>query len=197
VNISSSCVYGNNEVMTETDIDFDPDTPYAITKLLGERYCQFWANQFNLDVVSLRFFNSYGPHEYPGQYRNVIPNFFKRAMAGQPLTITGTGQETRDFTFVEDTVQGILGALFGRTKPGDVFNIASGRETSILELAEKINRITGNRAEIQFVPRRSWDRVSRRKGIIEKAQSTFDYRPLTDLDEGLEKTYNWLKSVDE
>src|SRR5205814_1896929 len=95
-------------------------------------------------LVIVRIFNTYGPGEYPGRYRNVIPNFIARAMRGEPLTITGTGDETRDFNFVGDTVSGVLGALHAECESGEIFNIASGRETSIREVAETINRMTGN-----------------------------------------------------
>lgn len=192
---SSSCVYGAKAVMREDDSDFLPDTPYAITKLLGERYCRFWSDQHGLDTVMVRLFNAYGPHEFPGRYRNVIPNFLKLAMAGQKLPITGTGDETRDFTFHEDVVRGIIDALFSPTRPGDVFNVASGIETTIRELAEAINALTGNKAGLEFRPRRGWDHVNRRRGDIAKAQAAFGYAPRIGLKEGLARTYEWLKRV--
>jgi len=192
---SSSCVYGNKPVMTEDNPDFQLNTPYAITKLLGEHYCKFWVEHHGMNVVILRLFNTYGPHEYPGPYRNVIPNFFARAMKGETLIITGTGDETRDFTFVEDTVRGMLGAMFAETVPGDIFNIASGQETRIVDVATMINEIAGNAAGIVFQPRRAWDSVSRRRGDIGKAQATFGYRPRVSLREGLERTHAWLRSV--
>jgi len=193
--VSSSCVYGNKEIMVETDTDFQPDTPYAITKLLGERYAKFWADQFKLDTVSVRLFNTYGPNEYPGPYRNVIPNWFNLALQGKPLVITGTGEETRDFTFVADTVAGILGALHGDTEPGDVFNVAGGRATTIQSLAELINDITNNPGGIEYKPRRDWDHVLNRRGDIEKARRVYGFDPKTELSKGLEITHAWLKSV--
>jgi UDP-glucose 4-epimerase len=192
---SSSCVYGAKEVMREGDHDFDLDTPYAVTKLAGEHYVRLWTRLYQLDTVIVRLFNSYGPHEYPGRYRNVIPNFIKLAMEGRPLPITGTGEETRDFTFNGDTVAGIVGAMFGATGTGDVFNIASGRDIAILRVAESINRLVGNRAGVEFKPRRAWDRVMRRRGDIGRAQRTFGYTPKVALDEGLERTYAWIKSA--
>ena len=191
---SSSCVYGNKAVMRESDTDFQPDTPYAITKLLGERYCQFWAHHHKLDTVIVRLFNTYGPHEFPGRYRNVIPNFFQLAMAGKPLTVTGTGEETRDFNFVADTVAGIMGAMWADTKPGDVFNLASGNETRIIDLVNAINAITGNPGGVTFSPRRSWDMVSTRRGDPAKALAAFGHRPRVSLQEGLERTYHWLRA---
>lgn len=192
---SSSCVYGNKAVMRETDTDFRPDTPYAITKLLGEQYCRFWSDFHKLDTVMVRLFNTYGPGEHPGRYRNVIPNFMKLAMAGEPLPITGTGEETRDFNFVADTVAGLLLAMDRPTTPGDVFNLASGRETTIKALAEAINAITGNPAGLRFQPRRGWDHVLTRRGDTAKAERLLGYRPAVSLHDGLARTHEWLASV--
>lgn len=192
---SSSCVYGNKPVMRETDLDFRPDTPYAITKLLGEQYCRYWSDLHKLDTVIVRLFNTYGPGEHPGRYRNVIPNFLKLAMAGEPLPITGTGEETRDFNFVADTVAGILAAMETSTTPGDVFNLASGRETTIRALAEAINDITANRAGLALKPRRGWDHVLTRRGDVAKAEARLGYRPRVELREGLERTHAWLRSL--
>ena len=191
---SSSCVYGNKEVMKESDkLPEILDTPYAITKLLGEEYCKFWTQFHGLNTVILRLFNSYGPGEFPGKYRNVIPNFITTAMEGKSLTITGSGEETRDFNFVEDTADGIIKACFSNTKPGDVFNIAGGKETKIKNLVFKINQITGNKAPVIYKQRRSWDHVIRRFGCIEKSKKILKYKPKHTLDDGIEKTYRWLK----
>jgi UDP-glucose 4-epimerase len=190
---SSSCVYGHKEVMIENDQVFGLDTPYAITKLLGEKYCSFFADHYKFDVVTVRLFNTYGPGELPGRYRNVIPNFFKLALSGQSLTITGTGDETRDFTFVSDTAEGIVKALFAQTEPGEIFNIASGRETKIQDLARSINSLTGNMAPIIKIPKRDWDKVNRRRADITKAREKLDFNPSMELTEGLKKTLEWLR----
>lgn len=192
---SSSCVYGDDPVMSEDDTNLRPHTPYAITKLLGERYCSFFAEYHGLDVVSVRLFNAYGPHEYPGRYRNVIPNFLDRAIRREPLVITGSGEETRDFTFNADIVTGILAALHGDTTPGSVYNLGSGRETRIIDLASLVNELTGNDAGIEFVPRRGWDKVSRRRAEIALARKTFGYDPQTEVRDGVARTYEWLESV--
>jgi nucleoside-diphosphate-sugar epimerase len=196
LNVSSSCVYGNKEVMREDDRDLLLDTPYAISKLAGEHYAQYWATHWDLDVVSVRPFNAYGPHEWPGRYRNVVPNFFALALAGEPLTITGTGEETRDFTYVADTAAGMLAALMGDSTPGDVFNLGSGRETRIIEIAARINELAGNDAGMTFVPRRSWDHVTRRVSDIDKARAVLGWEPVVDLDEGLALTHAWLAALE-
>ena len=165
---SSSCVYGNKEVMSEHDIDFHLDTPYAITKLLGEYYARFWSTYHNLNIVSVRLFNVYGPGDFPGMYRSVVPNFIRLAMNGRPLIITGTGNETRDFCYIDDTVDGICRALFNRTKKGEIFNIATGRESRIIDVASYINKYCNNTAEIIFQDRRDWDSVIHRQANIDK-----------------------------
>jgi UDP-glucose 4-epimerase len=190
--VSSSCVYGDHELMRETESELRPHTPYAITKLLGERYCSFFAEHHGIDVVSVRLFNAYGPGELPGPYRNVIPNFLGRALRGESLTITGTGEETRDFTFNGDTVAGMLGALHGDTRPGSVFNLGSGRETPIVDVANAINDLTGNPGGIEFIPRRDWDNVTRRLSDISAAREAFGYDPRTSLKDGLARTHAWM-----
>lgn len=190
---SSSCVYGGKTVMREDDVELRPDTPYAITKWLGERYIRYWADQHGLNAVSVRLFNVYGPGERPGRYRNVIPNFFARALKGELLVVTGTGEETRDFTFIKDAVGGMLCVLAARTAAGDIINIGSGQSTRIVDLATRINTLTGNPAGIRFVPRRSWDHVPHRNCDNTLARQMFGFAPLVSLDEGLAATRDWLK----
>jgi nucleoside-diphosphate-sugar epimerase len=191
---SSSCVYGGKEVMRESDTDLAPDTPYAISKWLGERYVCYWANQHKLNAASVRLFNVYGPGERPGRYRNVIPNFFALALRKEPLVITGTGEETRDFTFVNDAVDGIIGVLAAPTAPGETVNIGSGQPTRIIDLATRINELAGNSSNIRFAPRRSWDHVPHRNCDNTRARQLFGFAPSTTLDQGLEMTLAWLKS---
>jgi len=190
---SSSCVYGNRSgVLTEDKTSYTLDTPYAISKLSGEYYTNFFHNQYDLPTVILRYFNSYGEGECPGKYRNVIPNFIWRAMNNKPLFITGTGNETRDFTYVGDIIGGTL--LAGKSKEalGKVINLGRGQETKITDLACSINKIVGNSAGIEFKPRRDWDHINSRQASIELAKNLIGFKPKTDLDEGLKKTYEWL-----
>ena len=191
---SSSCVYGGREaVIGEEVTDYNLDTPYAITKLLGERYVNFFRQHHGLETVILRYFNAYGPGEHPGRYRNVIPNFLALAARGLPLPITGTGEETRDFTYVADTVAGTLAAGRSARAVGRVYNIGGGRETTIMELAGRINEITGNRAGVEIRPRRGWDHIPRRCCDISRASAELGYSPRVGLDEGLARTWAWLR----
>lgn len=168
-------------------------SPYQITKMLGELYCNFFRNHYSLPAVKARFFNSYGPGEVPGQYRNVIPNFIYWALQGKPLPITGTGEETRDFTYVGDLVDGILRGAYHDDAIGEEFNLASGRETRIIDLAHMINELTGNSAGISFTERRKWDTKSRLLASTDKAHRLMGYRPAMDFEEGLKNTIDWFR----
>ncbi len=192
---SSSCVYGHRDgLLHERDREFTTETPYAATKLLGEHYAHFFNIFHDLDIVTLRFFNVYGPGEKPGPYRNVIPNFFNLALQRKPLPITGDGSETRDFSFVSDAVAGTISAIRTKAIGGMVFNLGSGRETQILNIANEINHLTNNPAGIVFIPRRKWDGILRRLASIDKAKKHLNYHPHVFLEEGLKITHEWFQS---
>jgi len=192
---SSGCsIYGSGAPLPlrEEFMSLHLSSPYQITKMLGELYCNFFHNHYALKVVKPRFFNSYGPGEVPGQYRNVIPNFIYWAMRGQPLPITGTGEETRDFTYVMDIVDGLLRAGAMENAIGCEFNLASGVETRIIDLANMINEITGNKAGIKFAQRRKWDTKPRLLASIDRARELIGYNPATQFEEGLQHTIQWF-----
>jgi UDP-glucose 4-epimerase len=193
---SSGCsIYGSAAPLPlrEEFMSMHLSTPYQITKMLGELYCNFFHHHYGLRVVKPRFFNSYGPGEIPGQYRNVIPNFIYWAMRGVALPITGSGEETRDFTFVGDIVDGLLrgGAL--EAAIGQEFNLASGRETRIIDLAHSINQATGNPAGVRFSQRRKWDTKSRLLASVDRAGDLLGYEPNTPFDIGLQNTIEWFR----
>lgn len=191
---SGACVYGRGSPLPlqEAFMSMHQNTPYQVTKMLGELYCNFFYNHYGLKVVKPRLFNSYGAGEVPGQYRNVIPNFIYWAMKGLPLPITGSGEETRDFTYVGDIVDGLLRVGAMESAVGEEFNLASGKETRIIDLARMINQLTGNTAGVSFVNKRKWDTKSRRLASVEKACSLLDYRPKTSLEDGLARTVQWF-----
>jgi nucleoside-diphosphate-sugar epimerase len=193
---SSGCsIYGSDSPLPlrEEFMSMHLSTPYQITKMLGELYCNFFYNHYGLKVVKPRFFNSYGPGEVPGQYRNVIPNFIYWAMKGLPLPITGSGEETRDFTYVGDIVDGLLRAGVMESAVGQEFNLASGKETRIIDLANMINEATGNTAGIRFAQRRKWDTKSRLLASIDRARQLIGYEPRTSFEEGLKHTIEWFR----
>ena len=193
---SSSSIYGSQVrfPLSEDLISMKHSTPYQITKMMGELYCNFFHSHYGLKVVKPRFFNSYGPKELPGQYRNVIPNFIYWAMKGLPLSITGTGEETRDFTYIGDIVDGLLRMGYFDSATGQALNLASGKETQIVELAHMVNELAGNEAGIQLVGRRKWDTSSRRLADIDRARSLIGYQPRTSLQEGLQSTIFWFQT---
>ncbi len=192
---SSGCsIYGSSAPLPlkEEFMSMHLSTPYQITKMLGELYGNFFYNHYGLKVVKPRFFNSYGPGEIPGQYRNVIPNFIYWAMKGMSLPITGTGEETRDFTYVGDIVDALLRAAVMESAIGEEFNLASGAETSIGDLAIMINEATGNKAPILYAERRKWDTKSRLLASVDKAGRLLGYEPNTSFETGLENTVRWF-----
>lgn len=193
---SSGCsVYGSEAPLplTEDFVSTHLDTPYQITKLLGEVYCNFYVDYYKLPIVIARFFNVIGPGEIPGAYRNVIPNFMYWALKREKLPITGTGEETRDFTYVDDIVEGLLRMGINPKIIGEAINLASNNETKIIDLANMINEITGNTAGIEKVERRSWDRIIRRCASINKAKELLGYEPKITVKEALPIILNWFK----
>lgn len=193
---SSGCAIYGGEMplpLKEDYVTMHLSSPYQVTKMLGELYCNFFHHHHELKVVKPRFFNSYGPGEVPGQYRNVIPNFIYWAMKGLPLPITGTGNETRDFTYVGDLVDGLLRAGYFEKAIGQSFNLAGGREIKIIDLANMINEATGNKAGVRLVSRRKWDTKKRLLASIELAGELIGYKPTMPFEKGLEKTVQWFR----
>lgn len=193
---SSGCsIYGSDAPLPlrEEFMSMHLSTPYMVTKMLGELYCNFFYHHYDLPVVKPRFFNSYGPGEVPGQYRNVIPNFIYWAMKGRPLPITGSGEETRDFTFVGDIVDGLLRSGSMESAISQEFNLASGKETRIIDLAHMINDLTENTAGVQLTERRKWDTHSRLLASIDRARSVIGYEPRTPFEDGLKATIRWFQ----
>lgn len=192
---SSSCVYKKTDhALSEVSETGGFDTPYALTKYLGEKYFELYGHLGDLNYSMVRIFNSYGPYEFPGKYRNVIPNFMKLALNGEPLPILGSGNETRDFTYVTDIADGIILALTTPEARGEVFNLGNGIETSVIDMATSINKITGNSAGVEFHERRNWDHVTKRLSNIQKAREILKYSPKISFQTGLENTYEWIKA---
>jgi nucleoside-diphosphate-sugar epimerase len=192
---SSGCgVYGLESKMPfeEHDVSIHLHTPYQVTKLLGELYTNYFHNLYELPIVNARFFNSYGPGEVPGKYRNVIPNFFYWAMKGQPLPITGDGTETRDWTYVGDIVNGLLAMGVKEKAIGEAFNLGASKEQRVIDMANTVNRLTSNKAGIQYKERRDWDVKTRLLSCITKAEKILEYKPKMKFDNGLKETHKWF-----
>ena len=194
---SSGCsIYGSYGKMPlkEDFVSMHLTTPYQINKMAGEMYANFYFHHYGLKIVNCRFFNSFGPGEVPGQYRNVIPNFVYWSMLGKSLPLTGTGDETRDFTYVLDLVQGLIKAAFYEKAIGKAFNLASGKETKIKQMIEMVNNSTGNSAPTTKYPRRIWDTKKRLLASIELAGKLINYKPITSFEEGLKHNFEWFKN---
>jgi nucleoside-diphosphate-sugar epimerase len=189
---SSSCVYGNAKSYAVENTNYQLDTPYAINKLHGEFLVNFYHHHFGMNTTILRYFNSFGPGELPGRYRNVIPNFFAMAMQGKTLPITGDEQTSRDFNYVENTVQGTILAAEKEIANGNIYNVGSGHEMTILSLAESINAIVGNKAGIEFKPSRVWDSIKNRCADVSKTEKELGYTAVVDFPSQLQATYEWL-----
>lgn len=192
---SSGCgVYGLDSQMPfhEHDISIKLHTPYQVTKLLGELYTNYFHNLYELPTVNARFFNVFGPGEVPGKYRNVIPNFFYWSMTGQALPITGDGTETRDWTYVDDIVNGLMRMGLEKKAIGEAINLGSSTETRVIDMANLINELTGNKEGIAYVARRNWDAKTRLLSSIDKAENILNYKPQTAFRDGLKKTHEWF-----
>ena len=190
---SSSCVYGNQEIMKE-DINVSPyDTPYAINKYVGELYSKYYSEIHHIPVVCARIFNSFGPGEMPGNYRNVIPNFIHNALLNQPIYITGLGNETRDFTYVLDTVDLLSKLAISDYNQAEIFNGGTGTSLEIKVLAEKIIALTNSKSKIVYTEPRIWDHVKDRCSNTEKSKNLLRYNPSHDLEKGLILTIDWIK----
>lgn len=192
---SSGCsVYGSQAPLPlkEDFVSLHLDTPYQITKLLGELYCNFFYNYYGLPVAIARYFNVYGPGEIPGAYRNVVTNFMYWALHDKPLPITGTGEETRDFTFVGDVVDGTLRLGVVPEAVGNAFNFASDTETKVIDLVRIIHEISGKHTGTELIARRDWDKILRRRASIEKAKKVLGYEPKMKIEDGIKKVYEWF-----
>ena len=193
---SSGCgVYGLDSKMPfeEQDISIKLHTPYQVTKLLGELYTNYFYNLYDLPIVNARFFNVFGPGEVPGVYRNVIPNFLYWSMNGQALPITGDGTETRDWTYVDDIINGLLAMGTKEEAVGEAINLGSGKDHRVIDMANMVNELTGNDAGITYTKRRNWDVKKKLLSSIEKAKKLINYEPEVDFKKGLKNTHQWFK----
>jgi len=178
-------------ISEDMPVSLNLDTPYQITKALGEFYCNYFDPK--VETVRCRFFNSYGPGEVPGAYRNVIPNFIWRALHAEPLTITGTGEETRDFVYVDDLVEGLIAGALTPSARGEALNLGTGVQTRMIDLAEMIIKACRSRSRIEYAPRRVWDRSKHREADNGKAKRLMGFSPVVSVAEGIERTVAWFR----
>ena len=182
------------------------DSPYSISKIIGEMYGNYYFQQHKLPFVKARFSNVFGPREILGAgqwrgtvhtvWRNVTPTFIWRSLNGEALPLDNGGNASRDFIFVEDMARGLMAcALKGSV--GGVYNLATGRETSILELANLINEYTGNITPLDLRPARDWDRSGKRFASTEKSERELGFTAQINVREGIRLTVEWTKANSE
>ena len=191
---STSGIYGHSAIensVTE-DIVVDPRTSYSIAKRFNEIYLAAIHEEFGIKNKSLRFFNVYGPHQ---DERMVIPKFFYQALHNRPLTIFGDGNQTRDFTYIDDTIKSCIDLAELNQDSSEIYNVANGTEFTIKDLAENIIEITGSKSELIFIdvpPKRYDFEVERRFGNSDKLFSAINYKPTTNLKDGLKAFYDTM-----
>jgi len=206
---ASGCTLAPHEVFDEAEatqedgpVPLDLDSPYQISKVVGEFYSVYYHQQEGLPTVRARFQNVYGPGEVLGAgewrgtpntvWRNVTPTFIYRSLKGMPLRVDGGGEASRDFIYVDDIVHGLF-LCATKGEPGGVYNLAGGSDTTVLELAELVNELTGSGVPIEFGPRRSWDHSIKRYGSTEKASRELGFEVEIPLEDGLRRTVEWTR----
>ena len=178
------------------------DSPYSISKIIGELYGNYYFERHQLPFVKARFSNVYGPREILGAgqwrgtvhtvWRNVTPTFIWRSLNGEALPLDNGGNASRDFIFVEDMARGLMACALKGTE-GEIYNLATGRETTILELATLINEFTGNQTPLDLKPARDWDRSGKRFASTEKSERELGFKSQVDIREGIRRTVEWTK----
>jgi len=193
---ASSSAYGDQPAPVKRESDLlAPLSPYAAAKLAGEMYCQAFAASYGLETVCLRYFNVFGPRQDPdSEYSAVIPKFVTRMLQGDSPIIFGDGKQSRDFIYIDDVVQGNLAAASAEGVAGRCFNMACGRQTSLLELVEALNRVLGTHIEPQFEAPRPGD-VRDSLADITLARELLGYKPEIDFEEGLCRSIEYYRSI--
>ena len=190
VNASSSSVYGEVEYLPYDEAHQTvPQSPYGVTKLAAEHYCRVWTDVYDLPTVSLRYFTVYGPRMRPNM---AISNFTSRCLNDEPPVIYGDGQQTRDFTHVDDVVDANLSALEESDVAGEVMNVGSTRTITIEELAEHVVEVTGADVDLEYEPPKEAD-ARHTHADVSKAREALEYEPSTGIREGVSQFVDWYR----
>jgi UDP-glucose 4-epimerase len=192
---SSSSVYGDCDAFPEREsLVPKPISPYAVSKLAGEHYGYTFSKTYSLEVVSLRYFNVFGPRQNPeSKYSAVIPAFISRIINNKPPIIEGDGKQSRDFTYVKNVVDANLAAAKAANVSGEAINVACQKSYSILFIIEQLNRFLGKKLISEFAPSRKGD-VRKTMADISKMKSLLKIKPGVDFESGLKKTLEWFQS---
>jgi UDP-glucose 4-epimerase len=193
---SSTSVYGNPRYLPINEDDrLQLLTPYAVSKLGGENYCMAFHESYGMPCTAVRYSNVFGPGQDPGNpYCGVVAKFIESLFEGRSPVVHGDGQQTRDFTFIDDAVEATVLAGTTDRAIGEVFNVGTGLETRVLELAEHLIRIIGVDVPIEHKDRRDIDNIRRRVVNIEKTRRTLRWIPEVTLDQGLKRTVDWQRT---
>jgi len=194
---SSTSVYGNPRYLPINEDDAtNMLSPYAVSKFAGENYCKAFYESYGLSSAVVRYSNVYGTAQRPDNpYCGVVSKFFESAMKGESPKIHGDGEQTRDFTYIDDVVEATLLAGISPKADGQVYNVGTGREVTVNQLARTIIEITGAKLEPAYVDRRDIDNIRRRVVNIEKIRRELRWIPTFTVEQGLRRTYQWLKET--
>jgi nucleoside-diphosphate-sugar epimerase len=194
---SSSSVYGDSETLPKLEsMTPSPKSPYAAAKLSGEQYCLIFSDIYGLPTVSLRYFNVFGPRQDPtSQYSAVIPIFTTALINNQSPTVYGDGEQSRDFTYIDNVVAANLLACESNDPGGKVYNIACGDRFTLNKLYSDLKSILGATVDPIYAPERAGD-VKHSQADIEMIQRELDFKVLVGFDEGLNRTVDWYKTVE-
>ena len=193
VNASSSSVYGNTGSLPRVETQApDPISPYAVAKLAAERFCTSFSRVYGMEIVSLRYFNVFGPRQDPtSQYAAVVPRFIRAIADGDPVTIYGDGEQSRDFTFVDNVVSANLLAADAPNAGGEILNVATGGSVTVNALAAAIGALLDKPVETSYEPAREAD-VRASWADIAEAKRLLGYEPRVDFADGLRRTADYL-----
>jgi UDP-glucose 4-epimerase len=193
---SSASVYGNPRTIPINEDDpLWTLSPYAVSKLGGENYCTAFSESYGLRVTTVRYSNVYGPGQRPDNpYSGVVSKFLVQAHAGEPISVHGDGEQTRDYTYIDDAVDATLTAAVHPRAEGEIFNVGTGIETSVNRLAEAVGEALGVDVHIDHIDRRDIDNIRRRVVNIEKIRRMLRWTPQWTLERGLVETANWYKA---
>jgi len=191
---ASSAAYGDTPTLPKVEtMAPNPLSPYAVGKLVGEYYCSVFSKVFGLETIALRYFNVFGPHQDPAsQYAAAIPAFVTAILRGQSPTIYGDGEQSRDFTYVDNVVQANLLAARAKETHGEVVNIACGEAVTVNAIIDAINKLLGKNVKPIYAPARAGD-VKHSLADITAARKLIGFKPVTLFREGLEKSIDWYR----
>jgi nucleoside-diphosphate-sugar epimerase len=192
---ASSSAYGDTEILPKNEeMSPNPLSPYALQKLIGEHYCKIYHALYCLETVSLRYFNVFGPGQDPhSEYSAVIPKFITSLLAGKPLVVFGDGQQSRDFTFIDNIVEANLAALTSPNAPGKIINVGYGKQTTLNQIINLLKEIVGIQVSVEYRPARTGD-VRHSLADISLARGVLAYQPKVGVQEGLKKTVEAIKT---